>query len=178
MIQVTNYSSSGTLAGVDPVDACAPDHGPLQRLPAGVADRLGLLISKIASEMLVRASGPLRELGIDGRDYALLAVLSKDAPGSQAELAELCSLLPAQLVPVLDALEAAGLVERQRDERDRRRFIVRITDDGRATLAAADTVARQVEESLLGELAGDIHERLAATFSAALPAQAVAGPAA
>jgi DNA-binding MarR family transcriptional regulator len=114
-------------------------------------------------------------LGIDGRDYFLLAVLSNDAPGSQAELARLCSLLPAQLVPVLDALERDGLVERRRDERDRRRMSVRITDEGRERLGQADEAARDIEEELLGPLDAEVQARLGDAFRASLPVATTAG---
>ena len=144
----------------------------LSVLPRGVAERRGLLVYKLASELFVRMTPVFEELGIDGRDYSLLAVLSNDAPGSQAELARLCSLLPAQLVPVLDALERDGLVERRRDERDRRRIIVRITEPGRARLAQADAAARTIEDELLGTLDDEALGRLEAGFREALGARA------
>lgn len=151
-------------------DACTAPEGAhrIDVLPQGVAERRGLLVYKLANELLVRMTPHLEELGIDGRDYSLLAVLSNDAPGSQAELARLCSLLPAQLVPVLDALERDGLVERRRDERDRRRMIVRITDGGRERLARADEAASAIEDELLGPLDEAVQARLADGFRAAL----------
>jgi DNA-binding MarR family transcriptional regulator len=147
----------------------------LTTLPAGVADRTSLLLVKVAHEMERRGIERLRPLGIDGRDYTLLAVLSRDDAGSQAELATLCGLLPAQLVPVLDALEAKGFAERHRDERDRRRSIVRITDEGRAVLARADEVAAEVEHELLGDVGEELRERLGRTVDAALRGPATAG---
>ncbi|MEV4420182.1 MarR family transcriptional regulator [Patulibacter sp. NPDC049589] len=150
-------------------DPCiAADIDRLAVLPQGVAERRGLLVYKLANELFVRMTPHFEALGIDGRDYALLAVLSNDAPGSQAELARLCSLLPAQLVPVLDALERDGLVERRRDDRDRRRMIVRITDGGRERLAAADEAARVIEDELLGPVDDDLQARLGDGFRAAL----------
>ncbi|MDO9408390.1 MarR family winged helix-turn-helix transcriptional regulator [Patulibacter sp.] len=156
--------------------ACLAQDDPnrLSVLPQGVAERRGLLVYKLANELFVRMTPHFEELGIDGRDYALLAVLSNDAPGSQAELARLCSLLPAQLVPVLDALEQGGLVERRRDDRDRRRMIVRITDEGRARLAQADAAARTIEDELLGPLDDEAVARLGAGFRDALGAPAPA----
>jgi DNA-binding MarR family transcriptional regulator len=151
-------------------ELCGPEGTPrrLTALPQGVAERRGLLVYKLAHEIVARMEPHFRELGIDGRDYYLLAVLSNDAPGSQAELAQLCSLLPAQLVPVLDALERDGLVERRRDERDRRRMIVRITEQGRSRLAEADEAARVIEDDLLGPLDDGVLGRLGDGFRAAL----------
>jgi DNA-binding MarR family transcriptional regulator len=170
MIQVQNDSAryDSVVLEDDPCIA-APSGAPRRALPQGIAERSGLLVYKLADELVVRMTPHFVELGIDGRDYSLLAVLSNDAPGSQAELAALCALLPAQLVPVLDALERAGLVERRRDERDRRRMIVRITDEGRERLARADAAAAEIELELMGDLRDELLDRLPATFRAALP---------
>jgi DNA-binding MarR family transcriptional regulator len=129
-----------------------------------------LFISKLAMELLARISPHLTALGINGRDYMLLAVLDSAPTGSQAELAGLCSLLPAQLVPKLDELERSGLVERCRDERDRRRTMVCITPLGRATLKRADAAAREIEDGLLGPIDGEVLRQLGDSFRAAMPA--------
>ena len=78
-------------------------------------------------------------------------MLGTDAPPSQLDLAGLCGLLPAQVVPVLDELERRGLVARQRSEQDRRRSVVRLTPAGEETLAKADELARSIEDSLFGD---------------------------
>ena len=78
--------------------------------PAGIAAAALATVRALRdNELFVRMTPHFEELGIDGRDYSLLAVLSNDAPGSQAELARLCSLLPAQLVPVLDAYASSPI---------------------------------------------------------------------
>jgi DNA-binding MarR family transcriptional regulator len=156
-------------------DDCVPgpEKGPLVELPDGIAERSSLLLVKVAHELTVRGVARLQPLGIDGRDYSLLAVLSHDDAGSQAQLAALCSLLPAQLVPVLDALEHQGLVERRRDARDRRRSIVTITDAGRERLAQADEAAHELEVELLGDLDEELRERLVTAVRAALPGSRV-----
>jgi DNA-binding MarR family transcriptional regulator len=129
-------------------------------LPRGVADRPALLLHKLGNEVLRRAEQPLEEMGLSGREYVTLAVLDADAPSSQAELAALCGLLPAQLVAVIDELERDGLAERTRDEADRRRSVVRTTAKGRRLLARADALAARIEDELLGHLAADQRARL------------------
>ena len=130
------------------------------RLPRGVADRPALLLHKLGNEVLRRAEGPLDEMGLTGREYMTLAVLDSDAPSSQAELAALCGLLPAQLVAVIDELERDGLAERSRDDADRRRSVVRMTAKGRRLLARADALAVRIENELLGHLDGEQRARL------------------
>src|SRR3954469_9248540 len=72
---------------------------PMAELPSGITDRPALVLVKLADEVLAHAPGPLAPPGLSERQYLILAVLSADAPPSQLELAGLCGLLPAQVVP-------------------------------------------------------------------------------
>jgi DNA-binding MarR family transcriptional regulator len=140
----------------------------MTELPRGITDRPALVLVKLGNEILARAEDPLAALGLSGRQYLILAVLGADAPPSQLELAGLCGLLPAQVVPVLDELERRGLVARQRSEEDRRRSVVRLTPAGEESLAKADELARSIEDTLFGELDASARGQLHATLRAAL----------
>jgi DNA-binding MarR family transcriptional regulator len=115
-----------------------------------------------------RAQDPLAGLGLSGRQYMALAILSSDEPASQLELARLCGLLPAQIVPVVDELQRRGLVERQRDEADRRRSVVRVTPRGLELLARADELARSIGDALFADLDPAARERFAEAMRDAL----------
>lgn len=117
-------------------------------LPRGAFSRPALLLVKVGNDVMARAEDPLAEIGLSGRQYMVLAVLSADTPPSQQELAGLCGLLPAQVVLVVDELERRGLVARQRSETDRRRSVVTLTDAGTAVLGRAD----ELGERLVAEL--------------------------
>jgi DNA-binding MarR family transcriptional regulator len=140
----------------------------MAELPRGITDRPVLVLVKLGNEILARAEDPLAALGLSGRQYLILAVLGADEPPSQLELAGLCGLLPAQVVPVLDELERRGLVARQRSEEDRRRSVVRLTPAGEESLAKADELARSSEDTLFGELDAGAREQLHDTLRAAL----------
>ncbi len=142
--------------------------GAMAELPRGITDRPALVLVKLGNEILARAEDPLAALGLSGRQYLILAVLGTDAPPSQLELAGLCGLLPAQVVPVLDELERRGLVARQRSEEDRRRSVVRLTPAGEESLTKADELARSIEDTLFGELGDGAREQLHGTLRAAL----------
>ena len=59
-----------------------------------------------------------------------------DGPKTAGVLATATGLRPAATTALIDRLEAKGLVERVRDETDRRRVLVRMTDEGmRSTYA-------------------------------------------
>ena len=140
----------------------------MAEIPRGIRERPALLLVKLGNEVAARAENPLAGLGLSGRQYMALAILSSDEPASQLELARLCGLLPAQIVPVVDELARRGLVERQRDESDRRRSVVRPTPAGRERLAQADALARSIEDLLLGDIEPADRERFDDALRAAL----------
>lgn len=72
----------------------------------------------------------------------LVALDDVAGPPSHRELAGRVALSPATLTPVLDALENAGNVRRERDPADRRVVRLHRTPAGRARLAAAQPGSR------------------------------------
>ncbi len=116
--------------------------------PRGVTERPALLLVKLADDVMARAEDPLAALGLSGRQYTVLAILSSDAPPSQLELAGMCGLLPAQIVAVIDELERRGFVARQRSESDRRRSVVTHTEAGLEILERADALGRELIDGL------------------------------
>ena len=117
-------------------------------LPRGTLSRSALLLVKLGNELMASAEDPLAAIGLSGRQYIVLAVLSEDAPPSQQELAGLCDLLPAQIVPVIDELERRGMVARQRSETDRRRSVVTLTKAGTRALQQADALGDRLVADL------------------------------
>jgi DNA-binding MarR family transcriptional regulator len=137
-------------------------------IPLGIAQRPALLLHKLGNEVLLRAEDPLAAIGLSGRQYMTLAILDSDAPHSQLELAQLCGLMPAQIVPVLDELEGRGLVERKRSEADRRRSVVRLTPVGRDLLARGDEIGNSILDLLFGPLDPTARAELGETLRIAL----------
>ena len=70
-----------------------------------------------------------RQLGLGPADLRCLDWLA-DGPKSAGVLATATGLRPAATTALIDRLEAKGLVERVRDDTDRRRVLVRMTDEG------------------------------------------------
>jgi DNA-binding MarR family transcriptional regulator len=135
--------------------------------PRGITDRPALLLVKIGNQIVDRAEDQLAEMGLSGRQYMLLAVLSSDDPPSQLELAGLCGLLPAQVVPVVDKLEERGLVARTRSESDRRRYVVSLTDAGREALEQADALGRRLVDELDPTAADVVVQTLSRSYNTA-----------
>ncbi|WP_219462519.1 MarR family winged helix-turn-helix transcriptional regulator [Nonomuraea rhizosphaerae] len=91
--------------------------------------------------------------GLTARMHAVLAHLMAAGPLTLGELTEHLQLSKAATTELVDRVEERGLVARIRDERDRRRVFVWVTDEGRAAAAAAsprvladDMLARAVRE--------------------------------
>lgn len=141
-----------------------------EQLPEELAARLGYLL-KHAQQRLVQAAGPaMAPFGIDGRELAVLTVLAADVPLSQQEAAERLSVDRTTMVALTDALEAKGLVERQRNAEDRRKNIVRLTPAGEDSLQRAGKARDELERAFLAPLG----ERLSTEFIRAL--QILASP--
>ncbi len=71
--------------------------------------------------------------GVSGLQYGVLQFL-RHHNGTISELSRKMMLAPATLVPVVDALEQKGLVERGKDPQDRRRTPLLLTAGGLETL--------------------------------------------
>lgn len=61
-------------------------------------------------------------------------------PQTISDISKLIVTDPSTLVPVVDALEARGLVERRKDPADRRRVPIYLTDSGRQVLRSVMVV--------------------------------------
>ena len=135
--------------------------------PRNVRADPALLLVKLGNEIAARAEDPLAAIGLSGRQYMVLAVLSEDAPPSQQELAGLCGLLPAQIVPVIDELERRGLVARQRSEADRRRSVVTLTTAGTDAMVQADALGDRLVADLDEEARQAAIEALSRSYNTA-----------
>src|SRR3954469_4513000 len=78
-----------------------------------------------------------RAAGLEPQQHQLLLALRGFPPGQPVtigDLAEQCRLQPHSTVELVNRSARLGLVERQRDESDRRRVNIRLTDAGEALL--------------------------------------------
>ena len=127
-----------------------------------IEDRLAALtgylvqLAAARAEKLVRAAFPP---GRDMRDLMVLSVLA-EGPRSQARLGDLVGANRTVMITVVDRLEEAGLVLRERDPADRRRYALAVTPEGRTLLAALLAAASQVDGVLLAPLSAAQRKRL------------------
>jgi DNA-binding MarR family transcriptional regulator len=92
--------------------------------------------------------------------HAILVVLDEGQRDTQGAIADALGYDKGQLVGLLDELEEAKLVERQRDPNDRRRQIVRMTPAGRKHLEKLRKLSAKIEDEFLAPLSEKEREEL------------------
>lgn len=130
-------------------------------LPPLLRDRFGYLLAISHGGLRSIAEGRLRdELGLEVKQYGAMTVLAglEEAPSQQA-LAELIRIDRTTMVVTVDALEAAGYVERRRNPRDRREHNLHLTAAGERARKRADRIVAAAEKEFLSPLsAGEATE--------------------
>jgi DNA-binding MarR family transcriptional regulator len=129
-------------------------------LPDGLADRLGFLLGRAHAAHRVDAGAALAPLGLDVKEYGALRILADEGPLSQQHLGERQGVDRTTMVAIVDALQAKGLVDRQRDLRDRRSYALGATATGRRLLGRAEEAIMRAEDEFLAPLAPRDRRRL------------------
>ena len=121
------------------------DHLPAEPEPFLRLDDQLCFALYAASSAIVRAYRPLlADLGLTYPQYIVLMALWEREDVSVGDLGQRLGLPPSGVTPVLDRLEAAGLLLRRRGSEDRRHVVVALTDAGRALEEQAARAQHQV----------------------------------
>ncbi|HEY1570652.1 MAG TPA: MarR family transcriptional regulator [Pseudonocardiaceae bacterium] len=95
--------------------------------------RLGNLIREslreVSSQLSLLNHQVSSQLGIKDVDYDCLDLIGRHGPLSPSALAKAAGLHPATITGILDRLERAGWVTRERDPADRRAVLIRARRD-------------------------------------------------
>jgi MarR family transcriptional regulator, lower aerobic nicotinate degradation pathway regulator len=116
---------------------------------------------RLARATSYRLAEALAALDMRNHEFAVLYHLHQVGPLSQQELGAALRINPSNLVGLLDALEADGLILRPRDPADRRRHLVGLTEHGRERLSEAKRAVEAAERDLLAPLTEAERVRLA-----------------
>jgi MarR family transcriptional regulator, lower aerobic nicotinate degradation pathway regulator len=114
--------------------------------------RMRALPSWLVNQAALRAQRLVADAGVRRHHFAVLAALEEAGAASQAELGRRVWMDRSDLHAVLNELEGDGLVARVRDERDRRRNLVRLTAAGGERLGDLQARAEAAQEALLEPL--------------------------
>jgi DNA-binding MarR family transcriptional regulator len=136
------------------------DTKPSPRLPAELVASTIFLLKRLGFAAKQRSLDEYEQTGLGPYHHAILTLLDEGVPETQAAIADSLGYDRGTLVGLLDELEEKGLVERKRDPDDRRRHVVRLTADGKRTLAKLRALAKRVEDEFLAPLDAEQREAL------------------
>lgn len=95
-----------------------------------------------------RLASALEAHGLGPLDGVMLRLAARSAEPALLALARECGITGSTAVGVVDRLEHAGLVRRERDREDRRVVRVQVTDVGRRVVAELPATAADLEREL------------------------------
>ena len=117
------------------------------------SDSLPMMLYRTLDAVMPRFRRIFNQFGITEQQWRVLRVLVDEPEPALRELAG-HTLIPApSLVGVIDRLEKSGLVARQRCSHDRRRVLIRITDQGRELQAELAPLVARAYTGLMQSLA-------------------------
>ena len=135
--------------------------------------RTAFLLSQLGALASARFAERTRELGLTPSDAGVLRLLGR-APGlSQRSLADRLGAVPSRVVPLIDSLEARGLVARERSKTDRRNYELRLTAEGTKVLGMLRAIAELHEAELLAPLSSEQSAQLGSLLARLASAHAV-----
>ena len=124
--------------------------------PDSVLRRLiGYNLKRAYHEIQAQLSRALAELDLKIGSYAALSVIVNMPGLKQSALAETLAIEQANLVQLLDRLEARQLIKRERTQSDRRAYALFATPQGRKLCTEADERASRLEENFLRGLSAE-----------------------
>ena len=121
-------------------------------IPDNLKNNLGFLLNKAARIMREEVAEGLKPLSLSFLDYVILRMIENQASETQQELAQRNGIDRTSMVDIVDKLEERELLERHKDEKDRRKHQLVITAKGRKTLNHAKRITEKVQKRLLEPL--------------------------
>ena len=105
-------------------------------------------------ELVVRSlmDDALRPRGLTTLQFTALSVLARQGRLSSAALARRSFVTPQSMNEMVLWLERHDLVERERDPRNRRVLLIRLTEHGRRTVAECTAIIQEFEDRVLDEM--------------------------
>jgi DNA-binding MarR family transcriptional regulator len=135
--------------------------GEPSREPRG-SSAPAFLLAQVGAHAASKFAERLRTTSLSPAHAGILRILDASPAITQQALAGALGSPPSRLVALVDELEAKGLVERQANETDRRRYALHLTTKGKAVLQTIGNLVREHQNALLAALSQDERQRLTA----------------
>ena len=124
-------------------------------VPAGSEPMLLYLVKQVELAVRSHLDNLLRPAGLTALQYTALTVLERHPDMSAAQLARNSFVTAQSMADMITALEGRGLIERHRDQADRRRLVVALTSAGRELLDDYRDQVAALEKRMLAGLGSD-----------------------
>src|SRR4051812_5788236 len=119
-------------------------------------------IQRISKRLRRAYVGAVKPLGLTpAQERALLMITRAGGPIRMGELAERMDIVPRSVTSLIDALEQAGLVERNVDPDNRRSILLSLTEQGQAARTSMAAARSAAGEEIFGRLTTDERVELA-----------------
>lgn len=109
---------------------------------------VGYGVKRANSAMMGDVERLLGRFGLRRTTFSALSVIAGNPGIRQSEVAEVLAIERPNLVAILDELQRPALIERVRDEADRRAYLLTATRDGLARVAEAGEALRAYDARL------------------------------
>jgi len=116
-----------------------------------LASRTGYVLVKLGEAALDATERTLAPLGLRAKHVSILTLIESHRP-SQQELSTITGLDRTTMVGLVDDLEHLGYATRERDETDRRRYVVSPTRAGIRLLRKAESELDRTEGEMYAGL--------------------------
>lgn len=127
------------------------------RTPEALRTSTGFLLTRAHQRVHREFLAALTPLGIEPRHFGTLRSLSVAGPMTQGDLGQLLDVSPATVVQLVDHLERAGLVARERDPLDRRAYLLHLQPAAARVVEQAAPHGASIFDAKLG--GPDSHDR-------------------
>jgi MarR family transcriptional regulator, temperature-dependent positive regulator of motility len=109
-------------------------------------------VSQRADEVFIREMGGT---GLTPRQFAVLLAAAQNEKSSQTDLVERTGIDRSTVAEMVRRMVKKGLLQRRRSRQDARAYAVRVTEEGRRTLDAAQPRAERAGAAVLENLSGE-----------------------
>jgi DNA-binding MarR family transcriptional regulator len=134
-------------------------HSELRPLPASLQRRLGAVLGWAAQSAQAVADRALEPLGLTVKHFGVLTFIRHEAESgreggslSQQAIGERLRIDRTTMVSLIDDLERAGYVKRERNTDDRRAYVITLTAAGRRAQARAEEAVDAHALQFFGQL--------------------------
>lgn len=132
-------------------------HDPLAELP-------GYALRRAANAMMGELSTRLAGIDLRISDASVLLILSAQQTLTSSDIGRMLDIQRANMVPLLNRLETAGLIARE--PLDRKSLAIILTPGGRDKLKQVRKITTQFETDLLGRIPDEHRDHLLPALNA------------